>query len=80
MKSQKRMFYCTLCDYNTKNSHRIKDHMAKHTGLDYYKCLACDQTFMKHHRLVTHINVNHPEYQRQPTTSQTFTPGAACIF
>ena len=59
MKLKKGLYKCTQCDYSSKTSHSIREHMAKHTGLDYFMCLGCHKTFPSHYQLTNHIKRFH---------------------
>ncbi|KAM3957592.1 uncharacterized protein ACR2FA_008295 [Aphomia sociella] len=56
---------CGVCGWKAFNSHRLKNHMYKHSGEKNFKCDACDKAFttkkiMRAHYLRMHKNTQAP--------------------
>ena len=62
MKRINGVFNCSECTFSTNNIHRIKEHTTKHTGVNYFKCLGCGETFPTVHRMQAHIRDRHKLY------------------
>nr|CAI5870415.1 unnamed protein product [Callosobruchus analis] len=54
---------CTKCTYKTTISSKLKEHMAKHSGLGVFtKCTYCNKTFTGKALLNEHITKKHPDF------------------
>ena len=60
-KRQGDIISCKMCDYKSGNHNRIKEHTTKmHTGVNYFLCLGCQETFATKRLLQRHIREEHP--------------------
>ena len=53
------VFRCKHCDYTTSNTYSIAGHMTKHTGVNYFKCLGCGETFPTAGKMKLHMKELH---------------------
>ena len=47
-------YCCTPCNRTFTNPNRYREHLSKHTGVDYFKCDKCSTTFRTHFKLQCH--------------------------
>ena len=59
MKRANGIYICQICDFRTVNCDRKKEHMTKHTNVNYFICTSCSESFPTLYRLRCHIRETH---------------------
>lgn len=57
-KGQRKVNFCSYCNYSTDHLSHMKLHLRIHTGERPFKCANCDKTFTRKHHLQTHLLVH----------------------
>ena len=59
---EKKMWFCTCCDYKTIRKYNITRHMRKHSGEKVVRCLYCDKNFANKPDLINHEQIVHKKF------------------
>ena len=57
-------YRCQLCDYKSRNSNRIREHCAVHTGIGYFVCKVCGERLRTAYKLSVHVKQKHAVFMQ----------------